>query len=261
MIGSQRSYVNNVAGQLHVWHWQGTAHASPPLICLPPVPYGGRFFHTFASALGGRVWSADLPGYGCSDALADLPTVSGYTEAMAPLLQLVTQPVCLLGFHSGTLVAIEMANRYPEQISGLVLVDVPVFSSPDLAKVSASLTDPPDYPQQKDPLNRLFQSMVMDRLDKVPYERALTLFFDFLGSGERRNAGFHAATSYDVQGPAERVSQPTLVIATNSSLRDGTLQAASWIPTANVVERADITMPAFELGADALAQLAREFMG
>jgi len=204
MIGSQRSYVNNVAGQLHVWHWQGTEPASPPLICLPPVPYGGRFFHTFASALGGRVWSADLPGYGCSDALADLPTVSGYTEAMAPLLRLVTQPVCLLGFHSGTLVAIEMANRYPEQISGLVLVDVPVFSSPDLAKVSASLTDPPDYPQQKDPLNRLFQSMVMDRLDKVPYERALTLFFDFLGSGERRNAGFHAATSYDVQGPSRR---------------------------------------------------------
>jgi hypothetical protein len=109
-------------------------------------------------------------------------------------------------------------------------------------------------------MNSLFQAMVVDRLDKVPYERALNLFFDFVGSGEKRNAGFHAATSYDAQGPAERVSQPTLVIATNSSLRDGTLQAASWIPTATLVERADITMPAFELGADALAQLAREFM-
>ena len=261
MTDSQRSYLNNVAGQLHVWHWQGTERATPPLICLPPVPYGGRFFHTFASALGGRVWSADLPGYGCSDALADLPTVAGYTEAMVPLLELVTQPAYLLGFHSGALVAIEMANRYPKQVSGLVLVDVPVFSGPEMEDIRASLTEPPDYRQQEDPMNSLFQAMVVDRLDKVPYERALNLFFDFVGSGEERNAGFHAAASYEAQGPAERVSQPTLVIATNSSLRDGTLQAASWIPTANLVEQTDITMPAFELGANALAQLAREFMG
>ena len=164
MIGSQRSYVNNVAGQLHVWHWQGTEPASPPLICLPPVPYGGRFFHTFASALGGRVWSADLPGYGCSDALADLPTVAGYTEAMVPLLELMTQPVYLLGFHSGALVAIEMANRYPKQVSGLVLVDVPVFSGPELEDIRASLTEPPDYRQQEDPMNSLFQTMVVDRI-------------------------------------------------------------------------------------------------
>ena len=50
------------------------------------------------------------------------------------------------------------------------------------------------------------------------------------------------------------------MVATRSSLRDGTLQVAEWLPQATLVERDDITMPAFELGADALATLAQDFM-
>ena len=105
------------------------ASVLPAIVCLPPVPYGGRFFDSFAQAYGGPVWSADLPGYGFSDALVDVPTVAGYTDAMTPLLNPPGQPVWLVGFHSGALVAIEMANHNPEQVSGLVLVDARVLGS------------------------------------------------------------------------------------------------------------------------------------
>ena len=260
MVAPRRSYLDNVAGLLHVWSWQGEDSALPPLVCLPPVPYGGRFFQTFATELDGSVWSADLPGYGSSDGLVGPPTVGGYTDAMVPMLSLMEQPAWLLGFHSGALVAMEMTNQYPERIAGLILVDVPVFSGPEMAEVRASLTNAPDYLSQHDPLNGLFQAMVVDRLDRVPYERALNLFLDFIGAGEARNAGFHAAANYDARGPSEQLTHPTLVIATNSSLRDGTLQVAEWIPNATLVERADITMPAFELGANTLARATRDFM-
>ena len=80
-----RRYLDNAPGQLHVWQWRGAQGALPPIVCLPPVPYGGRFFDTFAQAYGGPVWSADLPGYGFSDALVDPPTVGGYTDAMTPV--------------------------------------------------------------------------------------------------------------------------------------------------------------------------------
>ena len=126
MAAPRRHYLDNTPGQLHVWQWQGDQSALPPIVCLPPVPYGGRFFDSFAQAYDGPVWSADLPGYGFSDALGDAPTVSGYTDAMTPLLNAPGQPVWLAGFHSGALVAMEMANHF-EQVSGLVLVDVPVF--------------------------------------------------------------------------------------------------------------------------------------
>ena len=231
------------------------------IVCLPPVPYGGRFFDSFAQAYDGPVWSADLPGYGFSDALVDPPTVRGYTDAMTPLLKAPAQPVWLAGFHSGALVAMEMANQYPEQVSGLLLVDVPVFSGPDMTNLRESLTEPPKYLEQEDPLNGLFKSMVADRLDKVAYPRALDLFFDFVGAGEARNAGYHAAANFEAEPAAKKVAQPSLVIATRSSLRDGTLQVAEWLPKATLIERDDITMPAFELGAESLASLARDFVG
>ena len=259
MTVPRRRYLDNAPGQLHVWQWQGAQSALPPIVCLPPVPYGGRFFDTFAQAYDGPVWSADLPGYGCSDALIELPTVGAYTEAMSPLLSVPGQPVWLIGFHSGALVAMEMANRYPEQVSGLVLVDVPVFSGPDMADLRASITNPPAYLDQQDPLNGLFKSMVVDRLDKVAYPKALDLFFDFVGAGEDRNAGFNAAANFEAEPAARQVTQPALVIATRSSLRDGTLRVAEWLPHATLVDRDDIAMPAFELGAGPLAQLAREF--
>jgi pimeloyl-ACP methyl ester carboxylesterase len=260
MATPRRRYVDNAAGQLHVWHWQGGQSALPPIVCLPPVPYGGRFFDTFAQAYGGPVWSADLPGYGFSDALVDPPTVGGYTDAMSPLLNAPDQPIWLAGFHSGALVAMEMANRYPRQVSGLLLVDVPVFSGPEMADLRASITNPPEYLEQEDPLNGLFKSMVVDRLDKVAYPRALDLFFDFVGAGEGRNAGYHAAASFEAEPAAMLVAQPTLVIATHSSLRDGTVKVAAWLPNATLVERDEITMPAFELGAGSIAQLARDFV-
>ena len=260
MAAPRRSYLDNTPGQLHVWQWQGSQSALPPIVCLPPVPYGGRFFDSFAQAYDAPVWSADLPGYGFSDALVEPPTVGGYTDAMTPLLNTPGQPVWLVGFHSGALVAMEMANRHPEQVSGLVLVDVPVFSGPNMADLRASLTKPPAYLEQEDPFNGLFKTMVADRLDTVAYPRALDLFFDFVGAGEARNAGYHAAAPFEAETAATKVAQPVLVIATHSSLRDGTLHVADWLPHATLVERDDITMPAFELGAKAIACLTREFV-
>ena len=261
MAAPRRHYLDNTPGQLHVWQWQGDRSALPPIVCLPPVPYGGRFFDSFAQAYGGPVWSADLPGYGFSDGLAEPPTVGGYMEAMTPLLNAPGQPAWLAGFHSGALVAMEMANRYPEQVSGLLLVDVPVFSGPEMADLRASITNPPAFLEQEDPMNGLFKSMVVDRLDQVAYPRALDLFFDFVGAGEARNAGYHAAANFEAEAAATQVAQPALVIATHSSLREGTLRVAEWLPDATLVERDDITVPAFELGAEPIAELTRDFVG
>ena len=130
---------------------------------------------------------------------------------------------------------------------------------PDMASLRESLTVPPQYLTQEDPLNGLFQSMVVDRLADVPFDRAFALFIDFISAGEHRNAGYHAAATYEVEAACEQVEKPTLVIATQSSLREGTLQTADWIPDATLVERDDVTAPAFERGAEVIATLVSNF--
>jgi pimeloyl-ACP methyl ester carboxylesterase len=260
MTNPRRGYLDNAEGQLHVWSWEGAQANQSPLVCLPPVPFGGRFFARFARAYEGPVWSADLPGYGFSDPLSDKPTVAGFTRAMSPLLAASETPVWLTGFHSGALVAMEMAQAFPAQVAGLVLVDVPVFAGPGMESLRDSLTVPPQYLTQEDPLNGLFESMVVDRLTHVPFDRAFDLFVDFISAGEDRNAGFRAAATYDVEAACLAVQKPTLVIATQSSLREGTLQTANWIPKATLVERDDVTAPAFERGAEVIAALVSDFV-
>jgi len=260
MPNIRRSYIDNAEGQLHVWSWEGAQAHQPSLICLPPVPFGGRFFGRFATAYEGSVWSADLPGYGFSDPLSDKPTVAGFARAMSPLLAASSTPVWLTGFHSGALVAMDMAQAFPERVAGLVLVDVPVFAGPDMSSLRESLTVPPQYLAQEDPLNGLFESMVVDRLADVPFDRAFDLFVDFISAGENRNAGYHAAATYDVEATCLQVQKPTLVISTQSSLREGTLQTANWIPGATLIERDDVTAPAFERGAEVIAALVSDFV-
>lgn len=81
-----------------------------------------------------------------------------------------------------------------------------------------------------------------------------------MGPGRAENAGYHAAATYEAEPAAAEVAQPALIIATHSSLRDGTVKVAGSMPNATLVERDDITMPAFELGAQKMADLARDFM-
>ena len=102
--------------------------------------------------------------------------------------------------------------------------------------------------------------MVSDCVEKVAYPRALELFFDFVGAGENRNAGYHATATYDTEPVARLVAQPSLFIATKSSLRDGTIKVAEWMPNARLVEQSDITLPAFELGAAKIASLTKDFI-
>ena len=68
------------------------------------------------------------------------------------------------------------------------------------------------------------------------------------------------ALNFEAEPAVKKVTQSALVIATRSSLRDGTLQVAEWLPQATLIERDEITMPAFELGAESIASLARDFV-
>ncbi|GIR71957.1 MAG: hypothetical protein CM15mP74_32080 [Halieaceae bacterium] len=102
-------------------------------------------------------------------------------------------------------------------------------------------------------LRRWWRTASIGRLPK-----GARFVFDFVGAGEARNAGYHAAATFEAEPAAKKVTQSALVIATHSSLRDGTLQVAEWLPQATLIERDDITMPAFELGAESIASLARD---
>ena len=87
-----------------------------------------------------------------------------------------------------------------------MLVDIPVFSGPEMADLRESLTNPPDYLNQDDPLNSLFRSMVVDRLateSTTSRSRFGRCSSTLSAPGRAVNAGYHAAATYEAE-PARR---------------------------------------------------------
>jgi len=113
---------------------QGAAKPAA-LICLHPTPFDGSYFAEFAQRFDGKrdVWAPDYPGYGRSDPPAQAASIDDYARALlsapeGPLAGEPEKPPHLLGFHTGCLVACEIALQAPDRIGDLILIDVPYFT-------------------------------------------------------------------------------------------------------------------------------------
>ena len=110
------------------------------ILFLPPAPHTGAFFDTVRGRLSDLATeAATYPGYGGVPATA--PTIEAYAASLLP------QPLgtALVGFHTGCLVALEMALREPS-LGQIVLVDVPLLTAARRAEYAGRLD--PDDPAQ-----------------------------------------------------------------------------------------------------------------
>lgn len=97
------------------------------ILFLPPAPHTGKFFEYIRRELSElETEAATYPGYGASSPIAE-PSIKNYASALLP------QPsgTRLIGFHTGCLVALEMAYQQ-SSIGSLILIDIPFFD--DAAK-------------------------------------------------------------------------------------------------------------------------------
>jgi len=110
------------------------------ILFLPPAPHTGVFFDGVRSALSDlETKAATYPGYG------DVPDGIVSIEAYATSLLTQTANATLVGFHTGCLVAIEIALQSPN-IGPLILVDIPHFDETTKTKYAAGLdADNPEH--------------------------------------------------------------------------------------------------------------------
>lgn len=208
-------------GRLHIRQLGATGKLRyPPLLCLHPSPHDGAFFTAVMPLLnGGRdVIAPDYPGYGESAPPASPPSIDNYALAILDALEtLSVGTVDVMGFHTGCLVAAEMALRDPSRTRHLVLVDVPFYVGAERADMYA-------------------RAVNTEALDS-----------------DRSDWGFHAAFTYPSDERFPLVGAPATVVATQSALLDPSRAAARALRNARLVERLDITRPVFEKHADDIA--------
>lgn len=262
-----RSYTGTRQGQIHLRRLEARLNsAAPPLVCLHPFPYSGAFFQTIAPLLSERrlVCAPDCPGFGGSDAPERMLSMEELAAAMHEALDgaagLPEGPVDLMGFHSGCLLAVEMARLRPDRARRLAIIDVPYFTSREQAGRYSRATAPVRYGAQLDSLADAWEFSVARRLDGMAFDRAFGNFVELLRAGERANWGYHATLTYDCAPRFRAVRHRTLVVATQYMLKEHTRRAAADIPGAAFVERKDVTRAVMEEGAAAIAEEVLGFL-
>ncbi|MCY4157194.1 MAG: alpha/beta hydrolase [Gammaproteobacteria bacterium] len=263
-----RTYSDTERGQIHLRIFPPrVAEARSALVCLHPFPYSGSFFETIAPLLGaGRLICApDCPGYGGSDPPSGMLSMeemaAAIHEALAACRSRLSVPFDLFGFHSGCLLAVEMARLEPGRIRRMALVDVPYFTPKEQSGRYLKSTAETRYSEDISSLEDIWEFSVRRRIGDMPFERALSNFAEILRAGERANWGYHATLTYECAARFREVRHRTLVVATEYMLKEHTRKAAADIPGAAFVERKDVTRAVMEQGAPAIAEEVLAFLG
>jgi pimeloyl-ACP methyl ester carboxylesterase len=127
----RRGYFECRYGQLHVHNAippGGGFDEATPLLCLHPAAMSGRVFRRLLTSMGRdrSVYAPDLPGCGESDAPEGRIGAADYASSIGDFLESMRlRQVDVLGYHAGSLVAIDLAISRPQQVRRVVLVGVP----------------------------------------------------------------------------------------------------------------------------------------
>lgn len=108
-----------------------------PLVLLHGYPLDRSIWFGVAAALGAAVHTIapDLPGFGKSEPLRGEPSIDAYAEEVLSMLERekITRAV-IAGMSMGGYVALALAERAPEVVAGLVLVNSHCYADTDEAR-------------------------------------------------------------------------------------------------------------------------------
>ncbi len=262
---SRKGYSDGPFGQIHWRMMEPEDEATQPdLYCLHPGPFSGLAFTGIMPFLAKerRVIAPDYPGYGGSDAFKAAPSINEYSEAMKAVIDDLTgnKPIDLFGFHTGNLVAVEMALQFPIAVRRLALVDVPAFDAETREKHGAESAKDFEITSDINCLEWPWRRGILNRMDSQDLDRCLEMFTEQLRPGRLMNKAFHAAFSYDGDERLPKVSHPTIIIATQSGLLVATRRAGKLMPDAYLIERLDIKRAVLDEAAEKTAGEVLKFL-
>ncbi len=262
----EQLFTHGSFGQIHARRLNADiSNNEPTLICLHPAPYSGLYFTTVMPLLNENrcVIAPDYPGFGSSTATANPPTISDYAVSIIELIDALAIPgdqaVDLLGFHTGCLVAAEIALQEPSLTRRLVLVDIPYFETGERNDMYAKAAQPRNLTDQAN-LEDNWNFNITSRLETMSFDRAFDLFVEQLRPGALSHWGFHAAFSWPADERLPKVAPETLIIATDSSLSEATQNAAEIMPDAEFRNRPGIKSAVFESSAQIIADEAIDWL-
>jgi pimeloyl-ACP methyl ester carboxylesterase len=134
----RRDYVNGRYGQMHYRYAKPDAPTGKrPLLLFHMSPYSSFIYETFGAEMGrDRLTLAiDTPGFGASDPPPSPPELVDYASAMGDVMDaLGLRDVDVMGYHTGSKIALALAIQRPAQLHRIVNVSATIFTPEELAE-------------------------------------------------------------------------------------------------------------------------------
>ena len=209
MTTTSRHFFASPLGEVHYID-VGTG-GGPPLVLLHQTPRSIDEFRDVIPLLAveHRVVAVDNPGYGCSDVPDHQPTVEEYADTIVALLDHLAIPkAVLVGHHTGGILAVDIAARYPDRVDKLALSG-PHYMDAEmrdmLHQISKQWRVRPDGSHMQEKWDK-FSGWVDD---PAIVQRVVT---DLLRAGETSEYGHFACADYLMENTLPKVNVPTLLI-------------------------------------------------
>lgn len=268
----KRGYTDCRFGQLHYIHGTPTEGGSdkPVLVMLHQNPSSSVEYEPLIRemATDREVYAFDTPGNGMSDWPPEPQDMPGYAAAFADGMTNLglgnDRPVDVFGFHTGTLLAAELSIAEPDRVGRLVISGIPYRSEEErqdrLDAIEARPRITEDGKAIMGQIERLWNFVVTQRDQRVPLQRAATVFMEKAKPMDRYWWPYRSVWSYDFVDRFPRITQPTLILQPHENLLESSLRAAELLQSVEIVEMPDLKRDVFDVGSDQIAEAMRAFL-
>lgn len=253
-----RRYVEGQFGQVHLRE-SGVASGTVPLVCLHATAYSSRSFEALMRAVGcdRHIIAIDLPGYGESEAPTGDLDIAGYAEVVTETIVATVgkQPVTLFGYHTGVVIAAEVALRRLVPVLGLTFLGVPYFEALDFAAWKRKLACQHQLGEQLEQFAERWNYLVANRPSGLSLRRGFENFVDELKAWPDGSNAHQALFAYDLRARFALLDCPVTILNPQGHLAEPSRAVAAFVSGARLIELPELHGAVLDTGAARIAGL------
>jgi len=177
-------------------------------------PYSSVIYEKFIREIGSdRIALAlDTPGFGNSDPPPEPPLIQDYAFAMGDVIdELGLETIDLIGFHTGSKVALELARQRPETVRKIIFISIAYWTKEEILKRETTVRRPELTSDGSHLVNAWNGSMKWSMKERTPMMLA-EVFYAQTINPSIIHWGHQAAYQYDVETAMNEIKQPVLVL-------------------------------------------------
>lgn len=264
-----KSYAAGRWGQIHLRRAGQAIPPRPALLLLHPTPKSGWVWEPLMAALAPdhQILAPDTPGYGASDPPPAPVSIGDYAGEMLAMIERLHRedalpggPIDVMGYHTGSVIAAEMALAAPKRVRRILFTSLPVYSAEERATKRAGLAQWRGPAEDGSHLMAMWTRMqgLADPRTDTGWKHAS--FAENLRCGPRAPWGYDAVYRYDLEAALRRLHHPALVLNPEDDLWHQTQRGIAFLPDARVAELPGVGHGLFALETERIARLVRDFL-